>query len=122
MPMPKLLHFLRMPLMLAVFAAASQAAAAGEPMLADRHAARGLSCASCHDETPPARPVRTEKCLSCHESFEALGRRHDEKKSGNLPNPHVNHNDELYCEDCHHAHSPSVNYCAQCHDFAYKVP
>ena len=107
----------------ALLAVVGTATGASAPdMLADRHVARGMTCASCHAETPPSKPVKTEKCLACHGSLEKVGESYDAAKAGNLPNPHVNHNAELYCEDCHRGHSPGVNYCAQCHDFTYKVP
>lgn len=96
--------------------------AAAAEMLADRHVAKGMTCESCHAETPPSKSVKTEKCLECHGSLEKIGEQYDAAKAGNLPNPHVNHNSELYCEDCHRGHSQGVNYCAQCHDFVYKIP
>lgn len=95
---------------------------AAAAMLADRHVAKGMTCGSCHAETPPSKAVKTEKCLECHGSLEKIGEQYDAAKSGNLPNPHVNHNSELYCEDCHRGHSQGVNYCAQYHDFVYKIP
>lgn len=106
----------------AVIAAAGAADVSAADMLADRHVAKGMTCSSCHAETPPSKAVKTEKCLECHGSLEKIGERYDAAKNGNLPNPHVNHNSELYCEDCHRGHSQGVNYCAQCHDFVYKIP
>jgi hypothetical protein len=26
------------------------------------------------------------------------------------------------CESCHRGHKPSVDFCAQCHDFGFTVP
>ncbi len=83
------------------------------------HIGAGLNCASCHKESPPATPVATSQCLSCHVSYEALA-----QQSGNLgeANPHASHQGELPCESCHRIHQPSVDFCAQCHQWGFKVP
>ena len=81
----------------------------------------GVECAGCHTENPPANNVSTKKCEECHGTLLEIGEKTD------LPdkaNPHINHNDELYCEDCHHIHKESVNYCLGCHgrELQYDVP
>ncbi len=83
------------------------------------HTAAGLTCASCHKESPPSTPVQTATCLSCHGSYDALA----DKTQNDSPNPHDSHQGQLPCESCHHVHMPSVSYCAQCHDqFHLNVP
>ncbi|WP_423837815.1 cytochrome c3 family protein, partial [Sutterella wadsworthensis] len=39
-------------------------------------------------------------------------------------NPHTSphYNADLDCVNCHVGHEPSENYCAQCHNFDFKVP
>lgn len=77
-----------------------------------------FSCATCHEENPPASKVPEKKCIGCHGDRNALGQRINCK-----PNPHSNHVDELYCDDCHHVHKKSELYCQQCHeDMKLKVP
>ena len=82
-------------------------------------AKQGLGCEGCHNEAPPADKVKSEKCMECHGTFEDIG-----KNSDMWPNPHINHNDDLRCEDCHHIHRPSDIYCNSCHEhnFDWVVP
>jgi len=86
--------------------------------LADKHKAKGLKCDACHQETPPKNAVPSARCLACHGDAEKLA-----MKTGALrPNPHDTHLGEMACEQCHHAHKPSVDACAKCHQFGLKVP
>lgn len=87
--------------------------------LADRHKEKKLDCSACHRETPPAKAAASEVCKGCHDpeklamkSAEKLGRQ----------NPHDNHLGDVACETCHHAHKPSEDACAKCHQFGFKVP
>jgi Cytochrome c3 len=79
----------------------------------------GMECNDCHKGTPP-KPLSSKDCLSCHESFEAVAAATAQSK----PNPHdsPHYGKELDCELCHHEHSPSENFCAQCHDRNSTVP
>ena len=114
-------HLLTALLMVFAVGAASlpeDARAQQKPFLADRHLAKGLDCAACHKESPPGKAVPSAICLSCHGDAEKLA-----IKTGALrPNPHDTHLGELACEECHHAHKPSVDACAKCHHFGLKVP
>ena len=86
--------------------------------LADKHGAKGLNCATCHKESPPKNVVSSAVCLGCHGDAEKLA-----MKTGALRhNPHDNHLGEMACEECHHAHKPSVDACAKCHQFGMQVP
>jgi hypothetical protein len=89
-------------------------------VVSSKHQQRGqMECSSCHETTPP-KPLSSKDCLSCHESFEAVAAATAKSK----PNPHdsPHYGKELDCELCHHEHSPSENFCAQCHDRDSTVP
>lgn len=98
------------------FAAGAWAAEAEQ--LGKRHEKHGVACAGCHRENPPAVLVPTAACLACHGGHAAVANKTAKKH----PNPHASHQGEIACESCHHAHRPSVDHCAQCHDFGFKTP
>ena len=86
---------------------------------ADRHVAKGIPCEACHganmDKSSPEIPEEAA-CIKCHDK-KALA-----EKTKNLPgaNPHAApHNGD--CTLCHRQHEAPVNYCAQCHQFDFKV-
>ncbi len=110
-------HRLALCTALLLSAALAQSVGADE-LLAARHKAAGLACAGCHGEATPHAPGATAVCLNCHGSYAAIAA----KTATSDPNPHASHKGELPCESCHHAHKPSVDYCAQCHDWGFKVP
>ena len=57
------------------------------------------------------------------EGLEKWHKKTDAKyKNSGQPNPHAQHDGALPCTECHKGHKASVNYCAQCHSFVYKVP
>lgn len=87
--------------------------------LADRHKDRGMECSACHKESPPGKAVPSEVCKGCHDE-EKLALKSAEKFG--RQNPHDNHLGAIGCEQCHHAHKPSVDACAKCHQFGFKVP
>jgi fumarate reductase flavoprotein subunit len=102
----------------AASAATAPAAASQVGALYQLHVVAGLNCAACHKETPPATPVSTATCLTCHGSYDALA-----KKTENVaPNPHASHQGDLPCESCHHIRKASVDFCDQCHQWGFKVP
>lgn len=93
-------------------AASSQAADMG----ADRHAAHGVKCESCHgpDKANPAYPDE-QTCLKCHNRDDVAARTKQLD-----PNPHkAPHNGD--CTLCHLQHEPEENYCAQCHQFNWDM-
>ena len=93
----------------------------GTAPLLQKHLGASLNCAACHKENPPAAPVKMDQCLTCHGgNYDKLADLTDAK--GGDHNPHASHNGDLPCESCHHVHKPSVNFCAQCHQFDFKVP
>lgn len=93
------------------------ACAADQQLLSERHIAKGVSCSACHVENPPAKAVATEKCQSCHGGFAQM-----KAKTAKLkPNPHYTHMGDQPCEECHRAHSQSVNMCDKCHQIKLNV-
>jgi hypothetical protein len=86
--------------------------------LADRHKGAGIECSGCHKETPPKEEPAMEACLKCHGPYEKLAAKGEKLEH----NPHASHLGELECSNCHHGHKPSVDYCARCHTFGFKVP
>ena len=97
----------------------SAAPGTGHGFLIDRHIAKGLTCKACHT-TAPGRPVSTGICLSCHGgTYDKLAA----TSAADDPNPHQSHQGAVPCNACHHVHTASENFCAQCHaEFDFKVP
>ena len=85
---------------------------------AERHAAKGIQCVSCHADVEKALPVRKAACLKCHGSYEAVAKRTEKIE----PNPHFNHFGERDCSTCHKGHAASTVSCSQCHKFDLKTP
>lgn len=96
-------------------------AAAPKPagtLLADTHKAKGVACAACHVEAPPAKLVPTAKCRACHGDAKALAKKTEHSE----PNPHQSHQGEQDCRECHHVHKASEDNCAKCHVTNWRVP
>jgi hypothetical protein len=92
---------------------AAPSSAPSKPFLAQRHISAGLECASCHGEGKKI-PVKSAKCLECHESFKAVAERTKDMN----PNPHANHlvdTDSVECTQCHHGHKTDEIVCLDCH-------
>lgn len=101
---------------------ALSSAFSAEPMLADKHIAKGQNCAACHGAQTPAAgaQVSTQQCLQCHKSLEAVDQSMKAKGVSVVPNPHVNHQIGLNCNECHQGHKPATNSCSDCHTFTFK--
>jgi Cytochrome c3 len=89
----------------------------------ERHQKAGLTCQSCHQESPPKDLVPGARCMTCHGDLAKLS----EKSSKAVPNPHasphLNPGEQPKCEECHHIHKASEVTCYVCHkDFKYKMP
>ncbi|MCF0253496.1 MAG: cytochrome c3 family protein [Duodenibacillus sp.] len=100
------------------------AAAADAPRLADRHAAKGVNCLTCHQD--PAKGAlrmngKREACVQCHGWYDAVAKKTQPKDPEDM-NPHSQHDGNLPCTECHKGHKPGVNYCAGCHMWNFKVP
>ena len=91
--------------------------------LADRHVSRGIQCQSCHTESGKLKEYKEFGiCSSCHGDYDAVIKKTAGKYKDADPNPHDQHDGNLPCTECHHGHSPSKNYCADCHSYTYNVP
>lgn len=105
---------------LAVVAALPPAAEAAE-LGADRHAEAGVKCEACHGaDKANLKTPDFATCTGCHK-VDALV----EKTKGVKPtNPHVSphYGTELDCTNCHVMHDASQDFCAQCHNFQFRVP
>jgi hypothetical protein len=98
------------------------AAQPATPLLA-KHQAAGVTCATCHPETPPATAVQAPTCLGCHGDAAKLAA----ATSRAAPNPHAPSHlvdpASPQCDICHHLHRPSENACVRCHkESAFQVP
>lgn len=77
----------------------------------------GMECVDCHGKeekkiSPKDEVIGNETCLSCHESFEAVG----ELTKDMHQNPHLSaHFYELECSSCHMEHKAIQNFCVDCH-------
>lgn len=94
-------------------------AAGSAATLAETHAARGVACSGCHEENPPARPVETARCQSCHGDYQKLAERTRNMQPTNV---HANHLGDLDCSECHQGHQPEKLVCSECHQFKFTVP
>jgi Cytochrome c3 len=99
------------------------AAVAAEPatgMGAERHKASGVSCVACHGAARKPTLVEADKCLSCHGSAAMLV----QKTSAVKPeNPHASPHwgTQIECSVCHRQHEKTVDWCAHCHNYGFKV-
>ena len=93
------------------------AGAGAQPALTGKHATAGLNCAACHQSDAPTSRAPASACQTCHGNNAAVA----EKTKDVKPNPHASHEGELRCTKCHRAHSPSVIYCNECHQFQFKL-
>ena len=84
------------------------------------HRLNGIGCLDCHDDLIATQSLTTECCLSCHDSHEAVAK----NTTNHDPNPHnsPHYGLNLDCDLCHHQHSKSENFCAQCHEWQLEVP
>lgn len=86
------------------------------------HEKISLKCIHCHegqgDEPMKFTYVDDEKCYECHGDERKIAQR-TSYKNALFSNPHdsmhKNSNEKIHCNDCHHAHEPSENSCAECH-------
>lgn len=91
----------------------------GKLPLSHSHQLAGEGCASCHGKGKPA-AVPTETCTKCHDADKLVEKTASVKPKNPHTSPH--YGKELSCDNCHIAHGKSVNFCNDCHEFAFKVP
>ena len=86
--------------------------AATDAYLADRHAARQVTCNMCHTKSMNAKPEQQD-CLKCHGgSYAELAKKTDKSDI----NPHDTHLGEADCTDCHSGHKKPKLVCDGCHE------
>ncbi|RXJ70266.1 cytochrome C [Halarcobacter ebronensis] len=84
------------------------------------HNKLSLDCIFCHegqgDNPESFEAVDEDKCLFCHKSKIYLAKRLEFMDTLKA-NPHnsVHDGPNLYCDECHREHKPSVNMCSECH-------
>jgi len=100
------------------------------------HAQAGVECKECHDYPLaaeiesglkyitgnyyidgatgeiPKREFGDEMCTKCHGDMDKLANQTDYLRR----NPHLSHNTDLQCGECHLSHAEQSDYCGQCHD------
>ena len=85
------------------------------------HQLQGVGCDGCHGKGAKREPVEKEQCLSCHGSGDKVAALTAQVKPQN-PHNSKHYGTELDCNLCHQQHRKSEDYCAECHDFKFKVP
>lgn len=83
------------------------------------HSSKGIQCSSCHQETPPAKKVKTARCQTCHGTYEQLAERTKNMQPNNV---HANHLGDLECKACHGVHKKQKLECDECHQFKFSMP
>jgi DnaJ-class molecular chaperone len=93
----------------------------GRLPLSHLHGLAGIGCEQCHGKGKTMKPVKQEKCVSCHGSREALVAKTEQVKPAN-PHTSPHYGSTLDCNFCHHQHGRSENLCEQCHSYKFLVP
>ncbi len=89
----------------------------------EKHQSAGLTCQSCHKETPPKTLVPSDQCMTCHGDLAKLIQKSNKIVPNPHASPHISPGEQPKCEECHHIHKPSEVSCSNCHeDFKYKMP
>lgn len=86
----------------------------------NRHVKKGIPCAACHGANNEVAYPTIDQCKTCHNPEQTA----QKTKKIKPQNPHVSphYGNSLDCGLCHLQHSPTENYCDQCHTFGFKVP
>ena len=112
---------------LALAMASSMSMAAEPKSITPAHAKAGVECADCHaaDKSkkaakPDAMNVSREQCAECHKVEKLVKKTADVKPQNPHTSPHWG--TEMECSACHVQHGEPVNYCANCHDYDFKMP
>lgn len=85
------------------------------------HEALSLDCVHCHEgqghNPKEFQATGDEACLSCHKDKKSLAQRLEFMDVLHV-NPHNSIHDgpNLFCDECHNEHQPSINMCAECHE------
>lgn len=90
------------------------------------HDSLSLECIHCHtgqgDDPKEFQTPGDEGCLSCHKNKEFLANRLVFMDDLHV-NPHNSIHDgpNLFCDECHNEHKPSINMCAECHEHDVEI-
>ncbi len=87
---------------------------------ADRHVSKGIACTMCHADMQKPSAPEMATCTKCHPVDPLVAKTAKVKPTNPHTSPH--YGNELECTNCHLMHAPTDNYCAQCHQFDWKVP
>lgn len=96
--------------------------------LADFHHDRGLTCKDCHTEgykLDDSESRENAACAACHQHRPASDAGTDAGSNTNataMISAHRSHLGKVGCTLCHHAHTYSEAYCANCHIFNLPIP
>jgi hypothetical protein len=85
------------------------------------HALKGVKCEQCHGKVKKPEQVEMSKCVACHGDTDKLAAKTAKVKPHN-PHESPHYGTSADCNLCHHQHTKSENFCAQCHKFDYIVP
>lgn len=91
----------------------------GKLPMSHAHMLAGKGCESCHGKGKP-KPVDGDKCQACHEPGKLARQTAGVKPKNPHDSPH--YGPTMECGNCHVAHGKSEDYCAQCHQFGFRVP
>ena len=118
--MPKRLALASLLLATCLALACSPREQAKNTYLAGLHGAKKLDCTSCHANGAALDDSESEpnkQCVSCHGELSAVA-----AKDPAYVAPHQSHLGNITCTTCHHAHTASQSYCAQCHSPTLAIP
>lgn len=104
-------------LLLTILALSVGALVSAAETMKPHHGSNGLACDDCHSGNQNE-PAGMEQCLNCHELPEQKEDYHGAADEHDSPH----YGPELECENCHHEHQASENFCNSCHDFDFKTP
>jgi Cytochrome c3 len=83
-----------------------------------------VNCSVCHEKDQQLAQPKTEKCLSCHGSYQEISdvTARPNNSPDYEPNPHdsVHYGQDIACTNCHKEHRISEIYCNYCHEFNYS--
>lgn len=87
---------------------------------AERHVKKGVPCTSCHGISQEIAYPGIDQCKTCHNPDELAKKTALVKPKNPHTSPH--YGTTLDCSLCHVQHAQTEDYCAQCHNFGFKVP
>jgi predicted CXXCH cytochrome family protein len=90
------------------------------------HNSLAFECIFCHEgqgtRAEEFKAPQEKVCLSCHKSKEYLATRLEFMDTlKNNPHNSVHDGPNLYCDECHMEHKPSINMCTECHEREIKT-